>query len=230
MQTNQRCWGRRPSAMRAAAIGIGIFALALGGCTTTHPWGFDLGDYQAAPRDLLGVQHVGHTHLVKLSGRYGSITPAEREKLHAFIVGIGSNRPESLRVGLRGATTGAAFKAVANQLIADGVDPANIGSAVHAAPPPPGTVAVIVERALAIQPNCPGWVDHPSAPADNMTNPNFGCADVSNFAAMIGDPHHLVAGASTIYHDAERALVGVAAYRADKVKDLPPINQTFTVK
>jgi pilus biogenesis lipoprotein CpaD len=213
------------------AIGLGIFALTVAGCEAAAPWGADLGDYQAAPRDLLGVQSIAGSHVVRLAGR-DYVGRLEREKLGGFIAGIGENRPESLRIALRGPATRGQLRAVAELLVTDGVDPRHIVDAdPRSAPPAPrGTVAVLVERAIAIPPNCPGWVDHTSAPGDNVPHPNLGCADVSNFAAMVGDPHHLTQGASTIYHDGERGALSVTAYRTDKVKDLPPINQTFTVK
>jgi type IV pilus biogenesis protein CpaD/CtpE len=81
----------------------------------------------------------------------------------------------------------------------------------------------------ALLPGCPGWSDHVSAPEDNRPNPNFGCSDVSNLAAMVGDPHHLREGASSIYSDGEVAATGVTEYRADKVKDLPKTNEEFSV-
>jgi type IV pilus biogenesis protein CpaD/CtpE len=63
---------------------------------------------------------------------------------------------------------------------------------------------------------------------DNFSEPNLGCANAYNFAAMVGDPHHLDRGASSIYYLGERGAADVAAYRADKVKKLPPI-QGFSV-
>jgi len=70
-----------------------------------------------------------------------------------------------------------------------------------------------------------------SAPEDNSTNPNLGCSDVTNFAAMVGDPHHLRRGASSIYTDGEVAATSVADYRADKVKELPKLaTEKFNVK
>ena len=59
---------------------------------------------------------------------------------------------------------------------------------------------------------------HPSAPTDNLTEPNFGCSNVYNFAAMVADPHHLYRGASSIYYLGQRGAADVTAYREDKVK------------
>jgi len=215
---------------RPALIGIALLALAVAGCVMPPPDASqraDLGDYRAAPRDLIGVTSIGDSHVVRL-GRGGSVSKVERDRLDAFIAAIATNRPESLRVSLRGRATTAQLNGVADLLVADGVNPGHI---VRGDPRlgPPGAVVVAVERALAVQPNCPGWVDYASAPADNRTSPDFGCANASNFAAMVADPHHLGEPASSIYHDGERGATSVASYRADKVKDLPALNETFAV-
>ena len=211
-------------------IGLPMLMLLLSACGTTAPWGIDLGDYEAAPRDLIGVASVGDDHVVRF-GRAGYIGRLERGRLDAFVVEVAANHPESLHVALRGPATPARLNAVSNTLVADGVDPKNIAIADRrfGPPAPPGTVVVVVERAIAVEPHCPGQVAHISAPEDNQTNPDFGCANASNFAAMVGDPHHLTEGASNIYQDGERAATNVANYRADKVKSLPPENESFSV-
>jgi pilus biogenesis lipoprotein CpaD len=213
------------------AVAIGVLAVFLVGCGTTTPSGVDLGDYQAAPRDLLRVQSIADSHVVRF-GRARYLGKLEHARLDAFVVHVAANHPESLRVVLRGPATPAQFRAVADKLVADGVDPRNIARAGwRSGPPAPwGTVGVAVERAVAVLPNCPGWVDHISAPMDNLTNPNLGCSDLTNFAATVADPHHLSKGASSIYFDGQRAATSVADYRAGKEKDLPPINETFAVK
>src|SRR4029450_12805504 len=87
---------------------------------------------------------------------------------------------------------------------------------------PRGAVVVAIERAIAIAPNCPGFMGHPAAPEDNFPEPNLCCANAYNFAAMVSDPHHLYQGASSIYYSGQRGASDVAAYRNDKVKPLPP--------
>ncbi len=101
---------------------------------------------------------------------------------------------------------------------------------VRSARPPSGTIVVAVERAVAIDPYCPGSMDHPAAPEDNLTEPNFGCANVANFSAMVGDPHDLREPGWSIQHDGERAASDVTAYRTDKVKVLLNDAEGFTVK
>jgi len=226
-----------PAKVRFGTIGIGVIALILAGCGTTAPPGalgpVDLGDFQAAPRDLVRVEGFSDSHLVRLDRAAGYVGKMERDRLAAFIADVAANRPESLRVVLRGAATQAQLKGVADLLVADGVDPTHIARAdLRSGPAAPwGTIVVAVERAIAVLPDCPGWINHVSAPEDNLTNPNFGCSNVTNFAAMVGDPHHLRQGASSIYTDGEVGATSVADYRADKVKELPkPATEKFNVK
>lgn len=205
------------------------FGLASAGCGTTTPPGYTSTNFESPARDLIGVRTLTANYLVRINGGY--ISQSEHDRLDKFVTGFGRNRPESLRVALGGAVTPAQYRAVANILVDDGVDPRYIvlNRTPVRAGTPRGSVTLHLERAIAVQPNCPGWVDHISAPADNSTNPNFGCSDVSNFAATVADPHDLVEGQSNIYEDGERGAKSVADYRVDKVKDLPPVNEQFQV-
>lgn len=220
---------------RLLAIGIGLLGLALAGCGTTAPPGplgpVDLGDFQAEPRDLVRVEGVSDSHLLRLD-RSGTVAKLERDRLAAFIKDVAGNRPESLRVALRGPAAPAQLRQVGDVLVANGVDPRHIVRADRG-PGQRGTIVVAVERAIAVPPDCPGWINHVSAPEDNLTNPNFGCSNVTNFAAMVGDPHHLRQGASSIYTDGEVAATMVTDYRTDKVaarwKELPKINEKSNI-
>ncbi len=213
------------STTRRFAIGIAMLALVLAGCgTTASPSAqgpVDLGDFAAAPRDLIQVESYSDSHAVRLD-RAGTVGKAERDRLAAYIADVAKNRPESLRVALRGSVSPAQLRQVEGLLVAHGVNPQHIRADRRSGPRAPrGTIIVAVERAIAVLPDCP------------VTNPNFGCSDVTNFAAMVGDPHHLRQGASSIYTDGEVATTMVTDYRTDKVaerwKDLPQINEKSNI-
>jgi pilus biogenesis lipoprotein CpaD len=221
-----------PPGLRRAAAG-GVLVMALAGCVpaTTAPYGADLGSYEGAARDLTGVTSFAADYVMRL-GSGAAISPAERGRLEAFLAEIAYNRPESLRIVIYGRATAAQKSAITALLMADGVGPEHLGWGADAHPGRPvtrGTVVLAVERAIAVAPACPGFMGHPTAPGDNLAEPNLGCANVNNFAAMVADPHHLSRGASSIYYTGERGAKDVEAYRADKVKPLPRINQGFTV-
>lgn len=59
-----------------------------------------------------------------------------------------------------------------------------------------GTVRVVLTRATAQVPHCPDWSAHSETNVNNATDPNYGCAVNSNFAAMVANPNHLLKGAS----------------------------------
>ncbi|MHA7872139.1 MAG: CpaD family pilus assembly protein, partial [Hyphococcus sp.] len=51
----------------------------------------------------------------------------------------------------------------------------------------------------------------------NLRSPNFGCATQNNLAAMIADPHDLVAPADETPRDAQTTVRAINAYRAGEV-------------
>lgn len=215
--------GNLLAALRRTPAG-GILALLLAGCTTTTPWGFDLGDYQGAPRDLIAVASKSTDYTIRLD-HGGGISRSERRALDTFLADVAYNRPESLRIVAQGRASPVQERAITSALLANGVGPEHIvwtRAGGTGRPVPRGTVVLAIERAISIAPNCLGYTGHPAAPHDNLSEPDFGCANAYNFAAMVGDPHHLSNGASSIYSSGQRGASDVAAFREDKVKPLPP--------
>jgi pilus biogenesis lipoprotein CpaD len=214
-----------------AAAGLG--ALLLAGCGETAPDSFYAVDSRAPPRQILKVDTKSDIHTVYVDRRTGLPSAIEKQRLDAFIDDLAKDRPDALHVELRGPEPVERLQRIASLLVERGVEPHKItifpGSNTGAAPLAGAyPVAGAGGRATAVIPDCPGWVAHVAAPADNRVNPNFGCTDASNFAAMVADPKDLVRGESTPYSDGERAASAVSAYRADKVKDLPK-HDTFDV-
>lgn len=77
----------------------------------------------------------------------------------------------------------------------------------------PGTLRVIVSRAVASVPGCPHW-DSSALGANTRTSPNYGCAVNTNIARMIADPNDLVLGRSGDPSiDAATAGKAIKAYR-----------------
>lgn len=181
----------------------------------------------AEPSDLQ-IDHKTETHFVRLDG-HGLPGDLERRRLDGFIADLGAGRPDSLRMTVRGPQSDRQLRSVANLLVADGVDPQKIviqsgsGKDVER-----GSVAVIADRYAVQAPDCPGWSTGPVATNDNSTRGNLGCANLANFAAMVADPHDLVAGRSSTRSDAQAAGTAVQRYKTDKVKALPK-HDVFTV-
>lgn len=76
-------------------------------------------------------------------------------------------------------------------------------------------VRVAVERiGLNAPADCPDWPENRDFEAFvNDTHPNHGCATANNFAVMLANPRDALEGRTLGPADAERAGLGVAAYR-----------------
>lgn len=77
----------------------------------------------------------------------------------------------------------------------------------------PGTVRLVVLRAVARVDGCPDWGSTIFLPARDQ--PNFGCATAGNLAAMIADPNDLLAGKSApdTGSEATVAVKAITEYR-----------------
>ncbi len=70
---------------------------------------------------------------------------------------------------------------------------------------------------VATPSECGIWTDVRSRDYRNLRTPNLGCATMNNYAAMIADPHELIAPAGTDPRDGEAVVRGINAYRAGEV-------------
>jgi len=77
-----------------------------------------------------------------------------------------------------------------------------------------GVVRVVVERYVAIAPDCPEWSHKPSPNYQNDNQRNFGCADAANLAAMVADPKDLAMGANLPAQVGDPVTRPVSNYRA----------------
>ena len=83
-----------------------------------------------------------------------------------------------------------------------------------------------LDHAVASVPNCPNWSDAPGNPMTNALHSDFGCTTALNLAAMVADPHDLIAGRPMGPAVGDRALAAIHVYRTGKPKssDAPPAN------
>ncbi|WP_375286851.1 CpaD family pilus assembly protein [Sphingomonas sp.] len=88
------------------------------------------------------------------------------------------------------------------------------GAPVTAEAVPPGSVRVIVSRAVASVPGCPDFTRYAGADYENHTTSNYGCAMNTNLAAMVANPMDLVRGApgSEVY-DPRLGAKAIDSYR-----------------
>lgn len=177
----------------------------------------------AAPS--IEVHRQSETHVLQL-GSDGVANPLERERLHAFIADLAGNRPDALHVTMSGsAGSDARLSGVVRLLVADGIDAKKIAVVPSDARTSEGSVLVTVDRYTATAPACAPWTTDSSAASDNSAaRSDLGCSDMTNFAAMLADPHDLVKSSTSADADATTAAAAVQRYHEDKVKAFLPFN------
>ncbi len=79
---------------------------------------------------------------------------------------------------------------------------------------PAGVLRIVIERYVATARDCPDWSRISWANFDNLTSPDFGCATNADLAAMVADPHDLIAGATMGPVVGDPAVHAVERYRS----------------
>lgn len=84
-------------------------------------------------------------------------------------------------------------------------------------------------RYVATASQCGLWSGIKAREYRNLSSPNYGCATQNNIAAMLADPHDLVAPAALSPRDAAAAARAVEAYRAgdDTASDVGDIEPSI---
>ena len=68
-------------------------------------------------------------------------------------------------------------------------------------------------RYVATASPCGVWSGVKAADYRNLRSPNMGCATMNNYAAMIADPHDLIAPADVAPVDGQSAVRAIQLYR-----------------
>lgn len=98
---------------------------------------------------------------------------------------------------------------------------------------PAGMARVVVTRTKVTVPDCPDWrrKSNPELAASAMSN--YGCATVSNIAAMVADPNDLIDGQGYAGADGHTTSKAIAVFRERKptgTEPLPVADITTTKK
>lgn len=80
----------------------------------------------------------------------------------------------------------------------------------------PGTVRVVVSRATARVEGCPDWSRESNPEIEASAMSNFGCAGVSNLAAMVADPMDLIEPRAYEGADGTTTSKAIKSYRDQK--------------
>ena len=78
-------------------------------------------------------------------------------------------------------------------------------------------VVVSYTHYVATASECGKWSGVRARDYKNLRMPNFGCATMNNYAAMIADPHELLASANESEPDATSRVRAIEAFRAGEV-------------
>ncbi|HET6521568.1 MAG TPA: CpaD family pilus assembly lipoprotein [Geminicoccaceae bacterium] len=190
----------------------------------------------------LQVDLVRHEHRVHFDTDSAALAPTERERLLAFLRGIGPDGRAVVRLaGHADERHTEAYNldlsrrraaAVAQVLRESGhagvpVEQAAFGEGFPAAPGSTPEawrlnrrVEVATERYRVTPPDCPDW-SRPSQPDfDNRPLPNLGCATATNLAHMVAEPRDLARGRELGPADGIREAEAIVRYREGKVTEL----------
>ena len=110
-----------------------------------------------------------------------------------------------------------AAAAIRGKLNEAGVSWANITGASYRTGESDGQVVVSYTRYVATASECGNWQGLRSRTYRNLRSPNFGCASQNNLAAMVADPHDLVAPSGSTPRDSNRRNTVFEAYRRGEV-------------
>jgi pilus assembly protein CpaD len=196
---------------------LALGAIGLSGCAEA-PDLSGLPERQVAK--TVQLIHRDQTIVLEVDARTGAPAAAERERLRAILAA--QPDPERLRVTLRGPQSRAALERLATAFTALGVTRDHITLEPDRAPAQArDRVAIDIADDTVLVPGCPDWSRPDALGNENAVGSNLGCATATNLSLMLADPRDLVKGRGASVTDGGSAADAVAAWRADKAKDLP---------
>lgn len=149
----------------------------------------------------------------------GGFSSGEIERLNQWLDSVEVRYGDRLAVD-NPAGSGAAIR---ENMVAGVLAQRGLMLAEHAPPTSPaltsGTARFVLVRSVASVPECPDFTrkSNPEYSASKMSN--YGCATISNLAAMIADPNDLVSGKTHAGVSAERAVKAVDAANKKATRD-----------
>ena len=177
--------------IRIAAVSA--LGLAAAGCSTGQPAQLNArANYSVYSVHQPVVEHTTYVFDLRVDG--DRVSEAELERLAAWFHSIDARYGDRITIDApRGYASVAARTDVGRVasdfglLLADQAPPITEGEIA------PGTLRIVASRASARVENCPNY-SNPGIDSPVRTDSNYGCATISNLAAMIADPDDLVRG------------------------------------
>ena len=198
--------------LRISAVGLVALALGLSACSPeVSNW-----SESESPKQI-EVTMVRESVNVALAADASAVLAADAERLGQVV--SASEAPDLLHVTLYplSETGSSGMDAVTAVLRRNGVQASNISRST-APGEGAGDVQVVMDRYVAIAPNCPDWTRANIADNTNANSSNFGCATSNNLMLMVADPRDLLVGRDMGPASGATAAGGVQRYREGKVK------------
>jgi len=142
------------------------------------------------------------------------LAPGEADRLAGWFDGLKMGYGDTIRLddptGWRGSAAQDAVAAVVSRygmLVSHDAPPVTAGT------PAPGSLRVIVTRAVARVVGCPDWSRGDAGEYGSASQSNYGCATATNLAAMIANPADLIEGRDADHSDATLSIKAIKTYR-----------------
>jgi pilus assembly protein CpaD len=154
-------------------------------------------------------------YVLDVAATPSGLARGEADRLSGWFDGLGLGYGDTITLddpsGWRG---GAAQDAVGGVVARYGMLVAHEAAPITAGHPAPGTIRVVVSRAVATVEGCADYSHGNFAEYSGSSTSNYGCATASNLAAMIANPQDLVEGhAYDRSVDAQLSVKAIKTYR-----------------
>lgn len=143
------------------------------------------------------------------------LPPGEVDRLAGWFDGLGLGYGDTITLDDPSGWRGAAAQDTVGGVVARyGMLVSHDGAPMTVGHPAPGTIRVVVSRAVARVDDCPNYSRGNRAEYSGSTASNYGCATAANLAAMIANPQDLIEGhAYDRSAEAELSVKAIKTYR-----------------
>lgn len=167
------------------------------------------------------VESTQLAHDVRFAG-YDSLAAAEARGLAEWLESIDIAYGDRISVDDPIAAGAAARRAAIAGVVARfGLMVEDVGPVTAALPA--GTARVVVTRTKISVPDCPDWRRKSNPELEASTMSNYGCATVSNIAAMVADPNDLIGGQGYTGADGHTTSRAINVFRERKPTGTDPL-------
>lgn len=194
--------------MSLATAAGSLLALSLSGCA--DPPSPPLQAFASGDANPIQISRSRLVHAVRFADHAPAADSGQISELFQFVAANSVGPADTVLVERGdGALAQVRAASLAATLSSAGLHPLVVADAQT----PAEIARVVIERYVAIAPDCPDWSGPPGPGFRNYNEKNFGCADAKNLAAMVADPKDLAIGAALPAQAGDPATLPVHRYR-----------------